>query len=326
MKDIINLFSKALNIESPWIVQKVDFKEKEGRLDIYVDFTKGATFKCPTCGKGGAKAYDTKEEIWRHLDFFQYETYIIARVPRVECKNGCGVHIITVPWSRPDSGFILFFENLVMTLGKEIPVATVGRIIKETDNWLWRIIKHYVESGRERSDFSNVCRIGVDETAAQRGHKYITSFVDIDQGKLIFATPGKGKETLQAFVKDFIEHGGSPDNIKEISCDLSPAFISGIKEFLPEVSLVFDRFHLVKIVNEGLDEVRRQEVKENIILKKTRYQWLKNPDNLTVSQKTSMEVLSKQRLKTGRAYQIKLAFQDFFNQLDQVSGEAHLKK
>jgi transposase len=154
----------------------------------------------------------------------------------VDCKDGCGILKVNVPWARPGSGFTLLFDNKVMVLSREMPIATLGRICNEHDTKLWRIINHYVEQGLKKNDFSMVNRIGVDETAAQRGHKYITSFIDLDTGKLLFATPGKGKETVKASVQDLKNHGGNPDLISEVCCDLSPSFIAGIKDNLPSAA------------------------------------------------------------------------------------------
>ena len=277
MTDVKDLIAKALHISAPWQIEKVEFIEKSGRLNIYVNFTRGAVFNCPSCGKSGAKAYDTDVFEWRHLDFFQYQAYIIARVPRVDCKDGCGILKVNVPWARPGSGFTLLFDKKVMVLSREMPVATLARICNEHDT------------------------------------------------KLLFATPGKGKDTVKAFVQDLKNHGGNPDLISEVCCDLSPSFIAGIKDNLPSAATVFDRFHLTKIVNDALDNVRRQESKETDLLKKTRYYWLKNPNNLTVTQRDCLAILSKQKLKTGRAYRIKLAFQDFFKQEDRQHAEIYLK-
>ncbi len=82
---------------------------------------------------------------WRHLDFFQHQAYLHARVPRVECALECGVRKVEVPWARPGSGFTLLFEALVMTLARKMPVAAIAAIISEHDTRVWHIIHHYVD-------------------------------------------------------------------------------------------------------------------------------------------------------------------------------------
>ena len=320
------IFAAALGLQEPWYVSSTKFSVKEKRLDIYIDFTPGFEFSCPCCDKPGDKAYDTKEHSWRHLDFFQHQAYLHARVPRVNCEHGCGIKKIGVPWARPGSGFTLLFEALLLTLCKGMPVASVAALINEHDTRIWRVIGHYVAAARAKQDFSNVKRVGMDETASRRGHDYISLFCDMDKGKLLFATEGKDKLTVKAFSEDLKLHGGDPKNITQACSDMSPAFISGIKTYLPEAEITFDRFHIMKILNEAVDSVRREEVMENDVLKNTRYIWLKNAANLTIKQTSKLTALSRLNLKTAKAYQIRLNFQMFFSQENKVAGEAFLNK
>ena len=113
-----------------------------------------------------------------------------------------------------------------------------------------------------------------------------------------------------------IAHKGDPKQILEFCSDMSPSFIKGVTDYFPEAHLTFDKFHIMKIINEAVDEVRRQEQKERPELAKTRYIWLKNKDNLTSLQIKTLEKLQvkKLNLKTSRAYHIRLNFQDFFQQ------------
>ena len=180
------LFGMALGIAPPWEVTEVTFSKESNRLDLFIDFRPGATFACPVCGTP-APAYDTAEKQWRHLNFFQYEAYLHARVPRVKCPNdGCGVKQIQVPWARPDSGFTLLFEALIMTMARDMPVNVMARLFAVTDTRLWRIINTYVEKARDEEDFSGVKRVGIDETSVKKGHNYATFFFDLDQRKLLF--------------------------------------------------------------------------------------------------------------------------------------------
>jgi len=114
----IELFQLALGLESPWYVLSSEFNVELKRLDVRIDFHKGSTFCCPECGHTQLKAYDTVEKSWRHLNFFQHEAYLAARVPRVACPD-CGVRLIDkLPWARRESGFTLLFEAMIMTMAK----------------------------------------------------------------------------------------------------------------------------------------------------------------------------------------------------------------
>lgn len=318
-----NLLQLALALSPPWSVTSADFDAAARRLDIHIDFAPGSRFPCPHCGAADCPAYDTDTMTWRHLNFFQHQAFLHARVPRVRCQ-ACGVRKITVSWARADSGFTLLFEALLMTLLASMPVNAVARLVGEHDTRLWRVVLHYVAEARARMDASAVTRVAIDETAARRGHDYITLFVDIDKARVLFVTKGKDAETVAAFAEDLAEHGGDPDAIDEVCIDMSPAFIKGVAESLPEAAVTFDKFHAVKIINEAVDKVRRAERKP--ILKGTRYLWLRNPENLSDRQRDALEALPKRDLKTARAYQMKLAFQDLYDQETPEQAAAWLKR
>ena len=240
--------------------------------------------------------------------------------PRPHSPRGvfaqCGVHCVAVPWARPGSGFTLLFEALVMMRAKAMPVIAVGRIVNEYDTLVWRIVTHYVGAARAKADHSTVTQVGVDETASRRGQKYVSLFVDLDKRKVLFATPGKDSATVAAFAEDLKAHGGQPEAVTEVSADMSKAFSKGIAENLPNAQVTFDKFHVVSLVNDAVDQVRRLEQMANPELAKSHYVWLKNPENLTASQWGKFDALDivSSHLKTARAYQIRLPFQDLFNQ------------
>jgi transposase len=318
------LMQQALGLPSPWTVVRSDFDTEASRLDVQIDFIPGSRFACPGCGAAGCQAYDTQRKTWRHLNFFQHQTYLNARVPRIRCGT-CGIRQINVPWVRPDSGFTLLFEAMVMTLVSAMPVAAVARMVGEHDTRLWRVVHHYVDEGRARTDASQVSRVAIDETAARRGHDDITLFVDIDQARVLFATEGKDGATVAAFADDLAVHGGDPKAIEEVCIDMSPAFIKGVAESLPEAAVTFDKFHAVKIINDAVDQVRRAEQKQQDVLRGTRYIWLRNPDTLSERQRMTLENLPTRHLKTARAYQIRLAFQHLYEQSSDKAA-SYLKK
>jgi transposase len=318
------LMQQALGLTPPWTVVRSDFDTEAGRLDVEIDFTPGSRFACPNCGAADCPAYDTQRKTWRHLNFFQHQAYLHARVPRVRCET-CGIRQVNVPWARPDSGFTLLFEAMVMTMVSAMPVKAVARIVDEHDTRLWRVVHHYVDEGRARADASEVSRVAIDETAARRGHDDITLFVDIDQARVLFATEGKDAATVAAFAEDLAAHGGNPAAVEEVCIDMSPAFIKGVAESLPEAAVTFDKFHAVKIINDAVDQVRRAEQKQQGVLRGTRYIWLRNPDTLSERQRTTLESLPTRHLKTARAYQIRLAFQELYDQPSEAAA-SYLKK
>jgi transposase len=209
-------------------VERAEFDAKIKRLERYLDFCRGGRFSRPDCGEGGCPAHDTAEKTWRHLNFFQHEAYLHARVRRVACAR-CGVKLAEVPWAGTGSGFTLLFEALVLALVKSMPVAAVARIAGEHDSRLWRVIHHYVDEARAEVSHGNVRRIGVDETSLRRGHQYLTLFVDLDEARVLFDTEGREAETFRAFRADLEAHGGDPERIAEACIDMSPAYRKGLR-------------------------------------------------------------------------------------------------
>jgi transposase len=233
-----------------------------------------------------------------------------------------------VPWAREGSGFTLLFEAFIIKLAEKMPINSISRLVGEQDTRLWRIVRRHVEERYPELDFSDVTKVGFDETSQKRGHNYITVAVDLDKGSVLHVTKGRDQSTIKKFSKEFPKHKGKLKSISDVSIDMSPAFISGVASYLPDSEVTFDKFHVIKLLNTAVDEVRREESKEHDLLKGSRYIWLKNRDNLTSHQDEQLQEilgLEKMNLKTVRAYQIKLAFQELYRQpLD--LAEAHLKE
>ena len=154
----IELFEAALGVAQPWRVSDASLDPDEGRLDLYLDFPRGAHFSCPEGDARECPVHDTDSKTWRHLDFFQHQAYLHARVPRVVCPEH-GTRQVSVPWAREGSGFTVLFEAFVLELAPHMPVAAIARMVGEHDTRIWRVLEHYVEAAREELDFSEVERV-----------------------------------------------------------------------------------------------------------------------------------------------------------------------
>ncbi|MGF9915827.1 ISL3 family transposase [Paenibacillus ehimensis] len=161
-------------------------------------------------------------------------------------------------------------------------------------------------------DLSYVTKISTDETSAKRGHNYITIFMDPEQKNVIFVTRGRDSSTWAECKKQLEAHGGKAENVTEVCMDMSPAFIKGAEENFPKAAITFDKFHVIQAANEAVDEVRRKERKSSVLLKDTRYLWLKNPANLTDSQRETMDKLKECDLETAKAYRMRLILQEIY--------------
>ncbi len=324
------LFSAAIGIQSPWYIEVISLDLPKGELNITVNFKRGSKFEYvdkQTGETGEYKAYDTQEKKWRHMNFFQYRCYLHARIPRVKLGYG-KIKQVKAPWEGVAHGFTLLFEALIMQFAKVMPVHQICQMVGTYDYKVWDIIQRYTQTCRELSDYSDVKQVGMDETAARRGHDYVTLFVDMQEKKTLFVTEGKSSETTKDFVVDLQEHGGEAQNIEQVSCDMSPAFIKGVEENLPMADITFDKFHIIKIINKAVDQVRKQEVKTNPMLKDSKFVFLKNQINYTVKQKEKYQSISMSKLniKTFRALRIREAFQQIYLCDNKESFEPLLNK
>jgi len=273
-------------VSDPYFIKEIEFKSNdsntEKELHIYIDFYRSSKFKSSD-GKNYT-AYDTRQRKWRHLDFFQHVCYLHCGVPRV--KNAVGkVEQIEVPWARAGSGFSLLFESFVLQLIKfEMP-----------------------------KDHSKVRKLGIDETSTKKGHQYITTAVDMESREVVHVVEGKGKKSIDS-IKTYLESKDCPANqIKEVSLDMSAAFIAGSLESFPEAALTFDKFHVKQLLNKAMDKVRKIERKNNEYLKGHKYTFLKNKENLNEKRRKELEILLKSYPVLGESYRLKILFDDLWD-------------
>ena len=158
------IFELALHIKSPWYIKNIEFIEKDKRLNIYIDFKRGSLFEYKDSDGnvlGKFKAFDTTNKKWRHLNFFEHECYLHARVPRVKLDNG-KVKLIKTPWEGLSNGFTMLFEALIMQLMAHMPVLKISQLVNVSDDKLWRMLHAYIEKARQNQDFSDIEAIGME--------------------------------------------------------------------------------------------------------------------------------------------------------------------
>lgn len=308
------IFTVALGIQAPWFIEDIKLDDEKKRLDIHISFRRGAMFKSNHSGSSGDyKVFDSKQKTWRHLNFFEYECYLHCRTPRIDLGDG-KTELIKPPWSGVVDGFTLLFEAFIVQLAMIAPVKSISRLTCVTDTRIWRLLEKYVTGARAEEDFSEVCMVGMDETSLKKNHDYISLFVDLETRRTLFVTEGKDHHTVKRFASDLRRHQGKEEQVKFVSADMSPAFIKGIKENLPKAEITFDKFHIIKGINEAVNKVRTEEIVNQPILKGKRFVVLKNNINLTPKQKFALDEINlpSLNLKTFRALRIREAFQGIY--------------
>ena len=333
------LFTSALGLQPPWAVRDVRLDTAKHRIDFDVE-CKQALLACPACCAPSQKVHDRLPRSWRHLDFFQYEAWLHTDVPRVGCMSCGKTTQINVPWAREGSGFTLLFEALALTMCQDLPVRQAARSLRVRDKQLWRRIEHYVSQARRQQDMKQVRMVGIDETSLRRGHNYVTVVHDLDAKRLLFCTEGRDHQTIAAFAEDLQAHGGEPTAIAHACMDMSAAYLKGATANLPNALISYDRFHIVKLAGEAMDEVRTAEWKTeqarveqelgHLTPKQRRsilWGMRRNPAGWSATQIQAMHWLQRANLKTARAWRLKMALREVFtnarghNQAELASAE-----
>ncbi len=220
------LFARALGVSAPWFVDGVDFCERERRLTIRIDFRKGSRFAHE--GDGGSHpVHDTQIKRYRHLNFFQHECLLEARVPRVRLPDQ-RVALVTPPWSGRLSGFTLLFEALILAMCRDMTFAAVARLTGVSWHRVHAICKRYVELAVDRDDLSELRHVAIDETSRAKGHDYVTAVADSERRRVVFLAEGRKSGTIEEFADDLQRRGGDPAAISRASIDMSAAFLKGI--------------------------------------------------------------------------------------------------
>ena len=319
------LFSIALGLQAPWQVNDISFAadaSSRKELHLHIGFERGSRF--PDKMGAACPVHDTVAREWQHLNFFEHHCFLHCSVPRITTTDG---HVVTVevPWSRPGSGFTLLFEAFAMALiEREMPVNRVAEVLGVNPQRVWAVFNHWIEKARQADDPSSITSLGVDETSSRKGHQYVTLGVDMTTSRVIHACGGKGKSTLKN-IQQHLESKGIPkEQITQLSMDLSPAFIAGAAESFPAAAITFDRFHVVKLLNEAMDKVRRVERLEHDELKGHKYTFLRNRENLSGKQARALSDMIELYPTLGKAYRLKVLFNDLWGMPDKTAATTFL--
>ena len=214
-----------------------------------------------------------------------------------------GIRQVEPEWAGRLAGFTLLFEALIIAMCREMTFSAVSRLVGLSWHKVAAICKRYVALGLEQADFSEVKCLAVDETSKARGHDYITLVADGDERRVLFVTEGKDAETLAVFTGDFVAHGGDPQAVECISIDMSPAFIKGVAEHLPNAQVTFDKFHVIAHANKAVETTRRIEQRTAPDLKGLRWNLLKDRGRLSAEARADLDAFVAQvtTKRTARA-------------------------
>lgn len=323
--DSTTLFALALGITTPWTLKGIRFDQSahsQRQLHIDIGFESGSRFKDEQ-GKLCA-VHDTVQRSWKHLNFFQHECFLHCNVPRIKTSIG-GISNVDVPWARAGSGFTLLFEAFALALiEREMPVNRAAEMLGEYPQRIWTIFNHWVGLALEQDLLEPIEHLGIDETSSKKGHHYVTLGVDLQRGRVIHVAQGKDSKAVASIAKKIKDKGGECQQVSQVSMDLSGAFMAGVSASFANAKITFDKFHIVKLLNEAMDTVRRQERREHEELKGHRYMFLRNPATLSQSAATRLQDLVELYPVLGKAYRLKTLFADLWSMPDRQAAKAFI--
>jgi transposase len=296
------LFEAALGIGAPWFVAGVRFDEASKVLTVGIDYPAASRFEVE--GVAGAHpVHDTVTKTYRHLNFFQHECVLEVRTPRVRLPDG-SVRLVKPPFAGKLSGFTLLFEALVLMLAPQMPFAAVARIVGISAYRVLAICRRYVSLALEAADFSEVTALAIDETSRAKGHDYITLAADAIKRRVLAVAEGREAKSVAAIAAELAERGCPAENIESVSIDMSPAFIKGCTEELPNARITFDKFHVVWHANAAVDKMRRIEQRGDKSLKGMRWALLKDRAKLKPEAAADLDALVARMttVRTARAW------------------------
>ena len=296
------VFEAALGIGVPWSVASVDFDEAAKVLTVLIDFKSGSRFAI-SGHEGLHPVHDTVTKTYRHMNFFQHECVLQVRTPRVKLPSG-SVRLVEPDFAGRLSGFTLLFEAFILMLAKQMPFAAVARIVGESEHRVLAVCTRYVDIALGLADFSDVKALAIDETSRAHGHDYVTLTADAVKRRVLFVTEGRDAKTIKELAAHLDDHGCPPEQIDSVSIDMSPAFIKGVSEALPNARITFDKFHVVMHANAAVDKMRRIEQRTDKSLKGMRWALLKDRANLKPAAAADLDILIAKMttVRTARAW------------------------
>jgi transposase len=276
--------------------------------------------RCGVCGRRCPRE-DSGEgrRLWRALDLGTTLAFLEADAPRVRCRDH-RVVVAAVPWARHDSRFTVAFEDQLCWLAVHVSKKAVAELMRVTWRTVGRVCERVADEALgERDMLAGLKRIGIDDFSHRKGQRYLTVVVCHDTGRLVWAAPGRDRQTVLGFLdllgKDRCEQ------IELISCDMAESIASAITERCPNATRCVDPFHVIQLATDALDEVRRevwnearrqghkQQAKD---LKGARYALWKNPEKLTQRQQLKLAEIQETNKPLYRAYLISQQLREIY--------------
>lgn len=313
------------------LVEEHFVETEEGlELEILVRPRSNSRARCSLCGSP-ASLYDRREERrFRFPALWCVPVFLVYCMRRVDCPR-CGVRVESVPWANGKSPVTKMLAQQLSDWAKLLSWQEVCERFRVNWRQVYESVKQVVNWGLEHRDLDGVEAIGIDEVQFGKGHQYLTVVYQLcgETRRLLYVGQRRDAAALQAFfdATGVLWCGA----IKYVCTDMWKAYLKVIRENMPDATHILDRFHIVKLINDAVDQVRRAENRELRlqgieVLKGLKYVFLKRPENLTGHQQEQLQkVMNKKQLKTVRAWLWKEKFQLFWEYTSPYWARRYLK-
>jgi transposase len=290
-----------------------------------------SAWQCVACG---SRDVQPKGRVWREfrtVPIGQKPVTIAFPVPRVRCQECGRTRQVRVAFADPRRSYTHAFERYALELSQDMTIQDVAEHLGVGWDLIKDLQNRHLQRRFSRPKLGQLRRIAIDEIAVAKGHRYLTVVLDLDSGAVVFVGDGKGGEALTPF---WTRLRRARAKIEAVATDLSPAYLDAVTTHLKDAVLVFDRFHVIKLYNDKLSDLRRalhhqlQDTLQKEVLKGARYLLLKRPENLdpTRHEPERLEEALKLNEPLATAYYLKEELNEIWEQEDQEAAQVLLQE
>jgi len=320
-------YARLLQLPAPWEVAKVEESVPEQLVRVFLRWPDGVRAECPECGELSPIYDRMPERGWRHLSVMQYRVELRCATPRCRCEKH-GVKAVRVPWAEPGARFTLHFEAFaVAVIAACRSLSQAAELLGLHWDSVQRLIDSAVARGLARRSTEGIRRVGLDEKSFLRGQNYVSLMTDLDGQRVLEVVAGRDTQACVKLWESLPEE--QRKQVEAAAMDMGAPFILGTSQAAPQADIVHDRFHVSKLLNEAVDQTRREEsaklaAEGDDTLKRTRYLWLhgQTPEQ----HKERFEELLETNLRTAKAWAYKEQMVEFWQQPDAEAGNAFFQQ
>jgi transposase len=296
---------------------------------VFVIERRTETYCCGACGSENVGRQGVVVRRFRTVPIGSRRVDLEARIPRLACRDCGRVRQAAIGFAEPRRSYTKAFERYVLDLSRSMTIKDVATHLGVSWDVVKEIQKKFLHKHFDRPKLKHVTQIAIDEISTGKGHQYVTIVLDLASGAVLHVGPGKGADALAAFWRRL---RASHARIEAVATDMSPAYIEAVTTNLPEATLVFDRFHVIRLYNEKLSDLRRDlyrqltDTMQKDVLKGVRWLLLKRPENLDASRREPERLDEALRLNEplAMAYHLKEELNEIWEQEDEETAQALL--